>query len=197
MSSSYLKTCETMPTLTRHFPQAMVRPSPRHTGCPGRDMVAIMNEGLELSPGLSVLEVGAGSGYHAATIAEIVASEESPKPGHVYTIESVPELADFARMNLKEAGYSDKVTVIQGDGSKGFSEETPYDRILVTAAAPDVPAPLIEQLKPGGIILIPLGGEHYYQDLVKVRKNLDGTLRRESLGAVAFVPLRGKYGWRE
>jgi len=156
-----------------------------------------MNETLELEVGHKVLEVGAGSGWHASTIAEIVAPTDTPKEkwGHVYTVEIVPELAEFARKNIEKAGYGDRITVICGDGSMGCPEKAPYDRILVTAAAPDVPKPLIEQLKNGGVLVIPVGGMHFYQTLVRVRKK-DGKIAEENLGGVAFVPLTGKYGHR-
>src|SRR6058998_3270162 len=108
-------------------------------------MVAIMNEALQLIPGLSVLEVGAGSGYHAATIAEIIGPE-----GHIYTVEVVEDLVRFARANLEKAGYGDRVTLVHGDGSLGYPGRSPYDRVLVTAAAPDVPPLLVEQLKTEG-----------------------------------------------
>ena len=159
-------------------------------------MVAIMDEELELKVGQKVLEVGAGSGWHAATVAELVAPTDQPKEswGHVYTIEIVPELAQMARINIEKNGYSDRVTVIEGDGSLGYEEKAPYDRILVTAAAPEVPKPLIQQLKTGGILLIPVGAIRFYQTLIKVRKE-DG-IRMEDLGGVAFVPLRGKYGYK-
>jgi protein-L-isoaspartate(D-aspartate) O-methyltransferase len=159
-------------------------------------MVAIMNEALELKPGLKVLEVGAGSGYHAATIAEIVAPKKEGFPkGHVYTIEIVPELAKFAEKNLKKLSYSDCVTVIIGDGSLGYVNEAPYDRILVTAAASKIPEPLIEQLKNGGILIIPVGSLYGYQSLLSVKKSLKGKVSIEDLGGCAFVPLLGKYGF--
>ncbi|HEX9196838.1 MAG TPA: methyltransferase domain-containing protein, partial [Candidatus Bathyarchaeia archaeon] len=103
----------------------------RHTASKaGRYMVAIMNEALELRIGNKVLEVGAGSGYHAATIAEQVGPQ-----GRVYTIELVPDLVKAARSNLEKAGYSDLVILVQGDGSLGYPDRAPYDRIVVTAAA--------------------------------------------------------------
>jgi protein-L-isoaspartate(D-aspartate) O-methyltransferase len=159
-------------------------------------MVAIMNEALQLEVGNKVLEVGAGSGWHAATIAEIVAPREAPRSewGHVYTVEIIESLADSARRNIMKAGYGDRVTIICADGSMGYSEKAPYDRILVTAAAPDIPKPLMEQLKPGGIMVIPIGSVHLFQSLIKVTKGVDGKIREENLGGVAFVPLTGRYG---
>jgi len=156
-----------------------------------------MNEALELEVGHNVLEVGAGSGWHACTIAEIVAPTDTSKElwGHVYTLEIVSELADFARKNIEKAGYGDRITVVCGDGSRGYPERATYDRILVTAAAPSVPQPLVEQLKAGGILVIPVGGIYLYQTLVRVRKR-DGKVVEESLGGVAFVPLVGKYGYK-
>jgi len=160
-------------------------------------MVSIMDEALELEVGHQVLEIGAGSGWHASTIAEIVAPTDTPKRewGHVYTVEIVPELAEFARKNVERAGYGDRVTVICGDGSEGYVEKAPYDRVLVTAAAPDVPKPLIEQLKTGGVLVIPIGGIYLYQTLLRIRKK-DGEILKENLGGVAFVPLVGKHGYK-
>jgi len=160
-------------------------------------MVSIMNEALELEVGHRVLEIGAGSGWHASTVAEIVAPTNTPKEkwGHVYTVEVVSELAEFARKNIKKAGYDDRVTVICGDGSEGYPAEASYDRILVTAAAPDVPKPLVEQLKAGGVLVIPVGGIYLYQTLLRVRK-VDRKLVHEDLGGVAFVPLVGKHGYK-
>jgi len=160
-------------------------------------MVSIMNEALQLEVGNKVLEVGAGSGWHAATIAELVAPSGAPRSeyGHVYTVEIVQDLADSARKNIMKAGYGDRVTIISGDGSIGFPEKAPYDRMLVTAAAPDVPKPLFDQLKSGGIMLIPVGNASLFQNLMKVTKT-DGKIKQENLGGVAFVPLLGKHGHR-
>lgn len=160
-------------------------------------MVSIMNEALELEVGYKVLEVGAGSGWHAATIAEIIAPSDAPREkwGHVYTVEIVRELADSARECLQKAGYGDRITVVCGDGSEGYVQEAPYDRVLVTAAAPSVPKPLTEQLKIGGVLIIPVGSTHFYQTLLRLRKK-DSQLIEENLGGVAFVPLTGKYGHR-
>jgi protein-L-isoaspartate(D-aspartate) O-methyltransferase len=159
-------------------------------------MVSIMNEALQLEVGHKVLEVGAGSGWHAATIAETIAPRGSPRSswGHVYTVEIVQELADLARKTIMKAGYGDRVTIMHGDGSMGLAQEAPYDRIVVTAAAPDVPRPLIEQLKRGGILLIPVGNLSLFQNLMKITKDSSGETKEENLGGVAFVPLTGRHG---
>src|SRR5260370_19756340 len=122
------------------------RPSVRHTVIgAGRYMVAIMNEALELGIGNRVLEVGAGSGYHAATVAEQIGPQ-----GHVYTVELVPELVKVARSNLDRAGYTDRVTLGLGDGSLGYPDRAPYDRIFFTAAAPKSPQRLAASIGAGG-----------------------------------------------
>lgn len=153
-------------------------------------MVAIMNEALGLRIGNRVLEVGAGSGYHAATLAEQIGPQ-----GHVYTVELVPHLVMVARSNLEKAGYSDRVTLVEGDGSLGYPDQAPYDRIVVTAAAPKIPQALVAQLRPGSVLVIPVGGRLFPQELTKVRKDGNGRIVRTSLGGVAFVPLIGKEGF--
>ena len=155
-----------------------------------------MNEALELEVGHKVLEVGTGCGWHSATIAEIVAPSDVAKEkwGHVSTVEIVVELATLARKNLEDAGFRERVTVINGDGSTGYIERAPYDRILATAAAPQVPPPLIEQLKVGGIMVLPLGGAYMFQTLMRFRKTADSRVTKENLGGVAFVPLTGRFG---
>ena len=159
-------------------------------------MVSIMNEALQLTVGHKVLEVGAGCGWQAATIAELVTSQDEPRSewGHVYTTEIVPALAEQARKNIMNAGYGDRVTIINADGSQGYSEKAPYDRIVVTAAAPEVPQPLLDQLKTCGIMVIPVGKASLYQNLMRITKEADGQIKRENLGDVAFVPLTGEYG---
>lgn len=161
-------------------------------------MVAIMNEALQLQTGQKILEIGAGSGWHAATVAEIIAPKEAPRSewGHVYTMEINQNLADMARKNTMNTGYSDRISIIVGDGSRGYPPKAPYDRIFVAAAAPTIPKPLVEQLKPGGIILIPVGSPSLFQTLLKVTKGADGKLEEENLGGVAFVPLVGEYGFK-
>jgi len=154
-------------------------------------MVAMMTEALAPKKGDKVLEVGTGSGYQAAILAEIVGDE-----GHVWTIERIPELAEFARDNLRRTSYARRVTVIVGDGSKGYPEAMPYNRIIVTAAAPEVPGPLIEQLAPGGRLVIPVG-DSFTQRLLIIKKRRDGSLTEKWGPYCVFVPLIGEYGFKE
>lgn len=158
-------------------------------------MNAMMCELLELKEGDKVLEVGTGSGYHAALCAEIVAPEDSRNPGHVYTLERHLKLANSARESLINAGYGEVVTVIHGDGTLGYPKEAPYDKILVTASSPKkVPPPLKEQLKDGGILCIPAGSKEYGQDLYIVTKK-ENNFDSKRITGVRFVPLVGKYGF--
>ncbi|HUK81784.1 MAG TPA: protein-L-isoaspartate(D-aspartate) O-methyltransferase [Verrucomicrobiae bacterium] len=143
-------------------------------------IVALMTELLELSRGDKVLEIGTGSGYQAAILAEIV--------GQIYTIEIIEPLADSAAARLKRLGYN-KVEVKFGDGYFGWPKHAPFDAIIVTAAADHVPPPLIEQLKPGGRMVIPLGSVFFRQTLVLVEKDTDGKVRTRNIAPVAFVPL--------
>ena len=150
-------------------------------------MVAIMCTILDLQPGMNVLEVGGGSGYHAAVMGELV----SPG-GHVYSVERLAELAEAARSNLARAG-SVNVTVIHSDGSLGLPEHAPYDRISVAATAPSIPEPLKQQLKVGGRMVIPVGQD--YQELYLVTRENGFSVKRKM--GVIFVPLIGKEGFRE
>ncbi|MFX0031517.1 MAG: protein-L-isoaspartate(D-aspartate) O-methyltransferase [Candidatus Hodarchaeota archaeon] len=160
-------------------------------------MNAMMCEYLELKEGDNVLEIGTGSGYHAALCAEIVAPDNSENPGHVYTIERHKELADNAREALNNTGYGDRVTVICGDGTLGYPENAPYDKILVTAASPKkIPPPYKEQLKDGGILCIPAGSREWGQTLYIIRRKGDN-FKSENITGVRFVSLIGKYGWSE
>ena len=148
-------------------------------------MVAIMCDLLDLQPEMTVLEVGGGSGYHAAVMAQII----GPK-GHVYSVERIHELAERAKKNLDMAGIFN-VTMVEGDGSSGLSDHAPYDRISVAATAPAVPEPIKEQLKRGGKLVIPVGVAN--QELLLVtRKN--GFAIEEKM-AVVFVPLIGEHGF--
>ncbi|MBW9223796.1 protein-L-isoaspartate O-methyltransferase [Methanothermococcus sp. SCGC AD-155-E23] len=151
-------------------------------------MVGMMCEALDLKEGQKVLEVGTGSGYHAAVVAEIVG-----KDGLVVTVERIPELAERARKVLKKLGY-DNVIVVCGDGTLGYPPLAPYDRIYVTAAGPKIPKPLIEQLKDGGKMVIPVGKD--LQELILLEKR-GGKIFKKKLCEVAFVPLIGEEGWKE
>ena len=150
-------------------------------------MVAIMCTILDLQPGMNVLEVGGGSGYHAAVMAELV------RPGgQVYSVERIAGLVEAARLNLARAGV-ENVTVIHSDGSLGLPEHAPYDRISVAATAPSIPEPLKQQLKIEGRMVIPVGED--YQELYLVtRKN--GFFAERKMGVI-FVPLIGEEGFRE
>jgi protein-L-isoaspartate(D-aspartate) O-methyltransferase len=161
-------------------------------------MVAAMNEALQLETGQKVLEIGAGSGWHAATMAEIIAPKEAPRSewGRIYTVEINQTLADTAKKKIMNMGYGDRVSIIVADGSKGYPEKAPYDRIFVTAAAPEVPKPLLDQLKPNGIMIIPVGSISLFQTLLKITKGTDGRNKEESLGGVAVAPLIGEYGYK-
>ena len=154
-------------------------------------MVAIIAEKLELTDGMSILEIGTGLGYNAAVVAEIAGNE-----GHVYTIERIPALVEKSRENLNKTGYSDRVTVIEGDGTIGYPDKAPYDRIYGTASAPKIPEPLKKQLKIGGKLIMPMGSD-YYQELVLVVRISDDDFQTRNLGGVVFVPMIGKHGWPE
>lgn len=154
-------------------------------------MVAIIAEKLDLTEGMNILEIGTGFGYNAAVVAEIVGKE-----GHVYTIERIPALVEKSKENLNKTGYSDRVTVIEGDGTIGYPDKAPYDRVYGTASAPKIPEPLKEQLKIGGKLIIPMGSD-YYQELVSVIRISSDEYRTHNLGGVVFVPMIGKHGWPE
>ncbi len=156
-------------------------------------MTVMILDYLELEPGYKILEIGAGSGYQAALIAAVIGANKD-NPGHVYSIEIVPELVEFARNNLEKAGFSDLVTVIEGDGTLGYEEQAPYDRVIITAAGPVVPPPLIKQLCVNGTLVIPLGRPGLWQQMTRYRKINTTEMVKENLSSVAFVPLRGKYG---
>lgn len=152
-------------------------------------MVAMMAEALDLRSGQKVLEVGGGSGYHAAVMAELVKPD-----GKVISMERLPMLADRARASLRATGYDSWVEVIVGDGSKGLPEKAPFDRISIAAAAPYVPEPLQQQLLDGGKLLIPVGGK-FYQELILVTRRRDSYVQKD-LGGCVFVPLIGEYGFK-
>jgi protein-L-isoaspartate(D-aspartate) O-methyltransferase len=147
-------------------------------------IVALMTQLVEPDGGDVVLEVGTGSGYQAAILAELV--------DHVYSIEIIDALATRARQDLERLGYRN-ITTKLGDGYYGWQEHAPFDAIVVTAAASHVPPPLIEQLKPGGRMVIPVGGRFMTQTLLLLEKTDMGELITRQFGAVRFVPLTGEH----
>jgi len=149
-------------------------------------IVALMTEALQLKGHEKVLEIGTGSGYQTAILAELA--------DKVFTIERIPSLAEKARKKLEELGYKNIVYRI-GDGTLGWPEEAPFDGILVSAAAPSIPQPLIDQLAMGGRLIIPVG-DRLSQELVLVERVPEG-IRKSFLGGVRFVDLIGKWGWSE
>lgn len=148
-------------------------------------IVAVMTEQLDLAPQDRVLEVGTGSGYQAALLAELA--------GTVISIERLRGVAERARENLARAGVTG-VRVVVGDGTKGYPPEAPYNAIIVTAASPAVPEPLIDQLAEGGRLIAPIGPRDC-QDLIKLVRR-GGVVETIPLGGVCFVPLIGQFGWR-
>ena len=147
-------------------------------------MVALMTEALQLTGKEKVLEIGAGSGYQTAVLAEVAQA--------VFSIERILALTLRARKLLEDLGYGN-AEIKFSDGTQGWVEESPFDGIIVTAGAPDVPQPLVDQLAMGGRLVIPVG-DAYVQDLLRITKTEEGT-RREDLGGCRFVKLIGRYGW--
>jgi len=150
-------------------------------------IVALMTQALQVEPEHRVLEIGTGSGYQTAILAELASV--------VYSVERLESLLERARTNLYSQGYKN-VLLVLGDGTKGLPEYAPYDRIMVTAASPKVPQALIDQLKNGGKMVIPVGGK-FVQDLILIEKALNGRIYKSSLGGCRFVPLVGEQGWKE
>ncbi len=149
-------------------------------------IVALMTELLHPKVTDNVLEIGAGSGYQAAILSRLIR--------RLTTIERIAPVANLARTNLKSIGI-DNVVVIEGDGTLGYPDNAPYDGIIITAATPEVPQPLIGQLADGGILVAPVGGRDV-QDLITLHKKGRSCIQ-ESHGGVRFVPLIGKHGWED
>jgi protein-L-isoaspartate(D-aspartate) O-methyltransferase len=143
-------------------------------------IVALMTEMLRPQPGDIILEVGTGSGYQAAVLAQLVK--------HVYSVEIIEELANSARKVLQQLDYKN-ITVRAGDGYAGWPEHAPFDGIIVTAAAPQIPTPLLQQLKPGGKLVIPVGEQDGHQELLLIEVDGQGNVSKEAKLPVRFVPL--------
>lgn len=146
-------------------------------------IVAYMTQTLDIEQDDKVLEIGTGSGYQAAVLSHVTPN--------VYSIEIIEELGNRAREDLRDLGYTN-IGLKAGDGYYGWEEHAPFDAIIVTAAAGHIPSPLLQQLKPGGKIVIPIGSPYQTQTLMEVSKSEDGEIRTESLMAVRFVPMTGE-----
>jgi protein-L-isoaspartate(D-aspartate) O-methyltransferase len=151
-------------------------------------IVALMIEAAEIGRGDRVLEVGAGSGYAAAVMSRIADT--------VIGIERQHDLVQVARERLDRLGFNN-VRIVEGDGTRGCPEEAPFDAILAAASGSHVPKPLVDQLAPGGRLVMPIGNPNWVQHLVKLTKDEDGSLQQSDLGEVRFVPLIGQEGWRD
>jgi protein-L-isoaspartate(D-aspartate) O-methyltransferase len=151
-------------------------------------IVALMIQAAEIGAGDKVLEVGSGSGYAAAIISRIA--------GRVVGIERQHDLVEVARERMRRLGY-DNVEIVEGDGTRGWREGAPFDAIVAAASGSHVPPPLIEQLAPGGSLVMPVGEPGWVQQLIKVTKHDDGSLQQSDLCQVRFVPLIGEEGWRD
>lgn len=173
-------------------------------------------DALDILPGEKVLEIGSGSGYHACIAAEMCAPSTvrpmnwepltryyndeiyesyGDKSGQVYTVERLEPLVAYARSNIEKAGYANRVTVIHGDGTLGLADQAPFDKILVTAAGPEVPESLKRQLKTNGRLIIPVGSKNFYQELLLITRESENRWHQHNIGGVVFVPLIGKYGF--
>jgi protein-L-isoaspartate(D-aspartate) O-methyltransferase len=151
-------------------------------------IVALMIQEARIAPGDKVLEVGAGSGYAAAVISRIARE--------VIGVERQGELVEVARARLRRLGYSN-VRIVEGDGTRGLPEAAPFDAILAAAAGSHVPEPLVEQLAPGGRLVMPIGDPKDVQEMVRVTRDSDGRTEVRELGPVRFVPLIGEEGWSD
>jgi protein-L-isoaspartate(D-aspartate) O-methyltransferase len=151
-------------------------------------IVALMIAAAEIGPDDRVLEVGAGSGYAAAIMSRIARE--------VIGIERQHDLVEIARERLRRLGYHN-VKITEGDGTRGFPEEAPFDAILAAASGSHIPPPLVKQLAPGGRLVMPIGDPGWVQKLIKVTKQEDGLLQQSDLGEVRFVPLIGEEGWSD
>lgn len=165
-------------------------PIPSDSTISAPHMHAMYLSAIDFKSGDDVLEIGAGSGILLAYVKELVGTR-----GKVTGIEIIPEVYRFAKTNLEKSGYDKKIEVILGDGPKNL-EKKKYDKILVSAACPKIPVQLLDNLKSGGELIAPIGEPYGDQELIAVKKPKKGDPAVKRIGSVAFVPLRGEYGWR-
>ncbi|MBI5146400.1 MAG: protein-L-isoaspartate(D-aspartate) O-methyltransferase [Thaumarchaeota archaeon] len=149
-------------------------------------VVAKMTELLDVKNNNKILEIGCGSGWQSAILSRLTGAK-------IYSIERLPEIVEFAKKNHQKAGIQN-VEIIQGDGTLGFAEQAPFDRIMITAACKSIPSPLLEQLNGGGILVAPVG-DCYFQDMVVIQKTSDGIKEIRHEPGFIFAPLIGKYGF--
>ena len=149
--------------------------------------VSLMTWMLDVKPGNRVLEIGSGSGWQAAILSKLGAK--------VWTVERIKKLADLAKRNISRLKIRN-VRIVHGDGSRGLKRNAPYDRIIVTCASPEIPEPLVEQLKTGGRMVIPVG-DRYMQSMMVITKKGKKRTEKKNMGRFMFVPLIGKYGFKE
>jgi protein-L-isoaspartate(D-aspartate) O-methyltransferase len=190
------KVLDVMNRLPRHFfvPEAIKHQAYKDNALPIASnqtisqpfIVARMTELLELAPNARVLEIGAGSGYQTAVLASIA--------GKIFAIERIPNLAAQAQERLQRLGFHN-VTLRCADGTNGWEVYAPFDGILVAAGSPEVPQPLLAQLKTGGRLVIPIGKDPKTQNLIRVTRTANG-FQTEDFGACSFVPLIGEHGWK-
>lgn len=178
-----------LPSLKKYAYDDRPLPTIRKQSISQPSTVMIMLNALELNPSDKVLEIGAGVGYQASLLATLIGPE-----GTLVTIDVIPELVQLARKNLAYLGLQNTL-VLESDGGEGYSAEAPYDKIVITTACPTIPQPLIDQLKEGGIIVGPVG-DLQSQTMVKGIK-VNGRLELDFLGDFMFVPMKGKYGFKE
>ncbi len=178
-----------LPGLRRDAYKDSPLPTLRNQSLSQPSTVMVMLQALDIKPGDKVFEIGSGVGYQAALMSHLV----GPK-GKVVTTEIIPELVQLSKQNIDDLGI-ENVEVVEADGSIGYEDDSPFDKIVITAACPDIPKPIVQQLKPDGVIIAPVG-DLKQQILVKATK--DGErLDLEFIGPFVFVPMKGKFGFGE
>jgi protein-L-isoaspartate(D-aspartate) O-methyltransferase len=177
------------PQLQEHAYDDHPLPTIRNQSISQPSTIVMMMQALELAPGDNVFEIGAGAGYQASLISKVIGPQ-----GSLVTLDIIPELVQMAKENMKKQNI-ENVQVIEADGSEGYPQEAPFDKVIITAACPTIPQPVIDQMKEGGIVVAPVG-DLDSQTMIRGTKE-NGKLELEFLGPFRFVPMRGKYGFKE